>query len=152
MTSNRPPDTVETAAQYLLDHFSVHVVALMAYGSRVCGHARKGSAFDFWLIVDNIEKFHHDNREFYRSEINVPSTPEKQIALNRSGPNFYALKPDGVEIKKNSQTVKTFEPKELNLEAMWQDPNFNASESCYYYVRLLQANNEEAISSPIWVN
>ena len=99
MTSNRPPDTVETAAQYLTDRFRAHIVALMAYGSRVCGHARTGSAFDFWLIVDDIEKFHHDNTEFYRSEINVPSTPEKQIALNRAGPNFYALKPDGVEIK-----------------------------------------------------
>jgi len=82
-----------------MDHFRAHIVALMAYGSRVCGHARTGSAFDFWLIVDDIEKFHHDNAEFYRSEINVPSTPEKQIALNRVGPNFYALKPDDVEIK-----------------------------------------------------
>ena len=57
-----------------------------------------------------------------------------------------------VEIKKNSQTVETFEPNEMNFEAKWQDPNFKADEPTYYYIRIIQDNNEEAISSPIWIN
>jgi len=99
MTPRQPPDTVESAAEYLQQRFGEHVAALMAYGSRVCGEARTGSAFDFWLIVRDLERFHHDNAEFYRTRLNIRSSPEKQIALNRTGPNFYAVKPDGIEIK-----------------------------------------------------
>ena len=99
MGQNQAPDTVESAAEYLLERFGAHVAALLAYGSRVCGQARTGSEFDFWLIVRDLERFHHANAEFYRTQLNLRSTPEEQIALNRTGPNFYALKPGGIGIK-----------------------------------------------------
>lgn len=94
MASERAKEgcTVEEAAQRLLARFGPHVAALMAYGSRVCGQARTGSEYDFWLIVRDAEAFHRANAEFYRTQLNIPSTPEKQIALNRAGPLFYSIR------------------------------------------------------------
>jgi uncharacterized protein DUF3604 len=57
-----------------------------------------------------------------------------------------------VEIKKNSQIVHTVQPGETAVKLQWQDPEFKPGETSYYYVRIVQENNEEAISSPIWVN
>ncbi len=58
-----------------------------------------------------------------------------------------------IEIKKNSDVVHTIDAAgQTAFDADWQDPAFNPDDPCYYYVRVLQANNEEAISSPIWVN
>jgi hypothetical protein len=57
-----------------------------------------------------------------------------------------------VEIKKDSQTVHQIEPGTVSVRFQWQDPNFQPQTSCYYYVRVIQENNEEAITSPIWLN
>lgn len=97
--SENAHDAVHAAADFVLSRYGEYTAALMAYGSRVFGHARRGSAFDFWLIVRNLEAFHNSNREFYRTQLNVPSTPEEQIKLNRSGPLFYSLRDNGREIK-----------------------------------------------------
>jgi hypothetical protein len=99
MPDERSGDAIDAVAQKLLARYGGHVAALIAYGSRVFGQARLGSAFDFWLIVRDAEAFHRANAEFYRTRLNVPSTPEEQIRLNRAGPLFYALKEDGAEVK-----------------------------------------------------
>jgi hypothetical protein len=99
MADERSPDTIETVARKLLARYGEHAAALIAYGSRAFGQARRGSAFDFWLIVRDAEAFHRANAEFYRTRLNLPSTPEEQIRLNRAGPLFYALKEEGVEVK-----------------------------------------------------
>jgi hypothetical protein len=99
MADERSLSAIDAVAQKLLARYGEHVAALIAYGSRVFGQARHGSAFDFWLIVRDAEAFHRANAEFYRSSLNVPSTPEEQIRLNRAGPLFYALKEDGAEVK-----------------------------------------------------
>lgn len=57
-----------------------------------------------------------------------------------------------VEIKKNGKAVFTHQPGQIAVSLQWRDPDFQADRPCYYYVRILQDNNEEAISSPIWVN
>jgi hypothetical protein len=57
-----------------------------------------------------------------------------------------------VEIKKNSQIVHTVEPGETSVRIEWRDPDFQPNRSDYYYVRVVQENDEEAISSPVWVN
>ena len=57
-----------------------------------------------------------------------------------------------VEIRKNSKTVHVHEPNKTTVSLEWRDPDFRMDETCYYYVRILQIDNEEAISSPIWVN
>ena len=57
-----------------------------------------------------------------------------------------------VEIKKNSLVVSTHEPGDTAVRLQWRDPAFEPDRPCYYYVRIVQANGEEAISSPIWVN
>jgi len=90
---------VRSAAAYLEERYAPHIAALLAYGSRVAGQARAGSACDFWLIVKDPTAFHRDNAEFYRTGLNVPSTAEVQIALNRTGPLFYSLQGPGCEIK-----------------------------------------------------
>ncbi len=91
--------TVEEVARRLLARFDPHAVALMAYGSRVCGQVRTGSEYDFWLIVRDAEAFHRANAEFYRTQLNIASTPEKQIALNRAGPLFYAIRDGDCRMK-----------------------------------------------------
>ena len=57
-----------------------------------------------------------------------------------------------VQIKKNSRIVHTIHPGKTAVSLRWQDPDFQADRSCYYYVRIEQEDDEEAISSPIWVN
>jgi len=57
-----------------------------------------------------------------------------------------------VEIKRDSKLVKLVEPGKSAVKIAWRDENFRPAGSSYYYVRLLQANGEEAISSPAWVN
>ena len=57
-----------------------------------------------------------------------------------------------IEIKKDSKVVATFTPGQTAVDLRWRDEDFQPDRSCYYYVRLLQENNEEAISSPVWVN
>ncbi|MFB0555409.1 MAG: DUF3604 domain-containing protein [Phycisphaerae bacterium] len=57
-----------------------------------------------------------------------------------------------VEIKKNSSIVYVNRPNKRIIKLNWRDPDFDSSKATYYYMRIVQANNEEAISSPIWVN
>jgi len=57
-----------------------------------------------------------------------------------------------VEIKKNSSIVHVNRPDKRIIELNWRDPDFDSSKATYYYIRIIQANNEEAISSPIWIN
>jgi len=56
------------------------------------------------------------------------------------------------EIKKNSSIVHLNRPNKRIFELSWRDPDFDSSKATYCYIRTIQANNEEAISSPIWVN
>ena len=57
-----------------------------------------------------------------------------------------------VEIKKNSELADAVEPRQESVQLQWRDPDFDATLPTYYYVRIVQANGEEAISSPVWVN
>jgi hypothetical protein len=99
MNIDSPPPSVESAARCLKQRYGKHIAALMAYGSQVFGGARRGSAYDFWLIVKDPAAFHQDNAEFYRTGLNLKSTPEEQTTLNRVGPLFYALECGDMQIK-----------------------------------------------------
>jgi hypothetical protein len=57
-----------------------------------------------------------------------------------------------VEVKKNGEIVFTAEPNRRLFELSWKDEEFDENQTSFYYVRIVQANNEEAISSPIWIN
>lgn len=79
------------------------------------------------------------------SEYETSTPPEFEIEAMGTSPIVF------VEIKKNSEVVFSKEPNRVDLNLNWTDPEFDPSRECYYYVRILQDNNEEAISSPIWV-
>ena len=57
-----------------------------------------------------------------------------------------------VEIKKDGGIVHTWQPNERAVRLRWRDPGFRADRASYYYVRIVQTDTEEAISSPIGVN
>lgn len=57
-----------------------------------------------------------------------------------------------IEVKKDSKVVHVVKPQRSTVHLEWRDPDFEPQRECYYYVRVVQANDEEAISSPIWVN
>lgn len=99
MMSHSSRTNIEKAAEHLLERFGVHVVALIAYGSRVFGQVRKGSEYDFWVIVRDPAAFHRGNAEFYRTQLSRPSTPEEQTRLNKTGPLFYSLRTNDLDIK-----------------------------------------------------
>lgn len=99
MKEKSVPASLTAAAGCVMRRYDEHAAALLAYGSRAFGLARTGSAYDFWLILRDPEAFHRANAEFYRTQLNVKSTPEEQINLNRTGPLFYALLEDNLSIK-----------------------------------------------------
>lgn len=94
-----PNGTVESAAAVLLERYKPHIAALIAYGSRVYGEARRGSAYDFWVIVHDADTFHQFNADFYRTGLTIPSSAEEQMRLNRTGPLFYSIRGSHPEIK-----------------------------------------------------
>ncbi len=64
-----------------------------------------------------------------------------------------------VEIKKNSEVVHVARPSGRQVDLQWTDTDFHRhhadsdyGHSTYYYVRIVQENDEEAISSPVWVS
>lgn len=57
-----------------------------------------------------------------------------------------------VEIKKDSRVVHVHVGDAPDGHLEWRDAEFDPGTSGYYYVRVVQTNGEEAISSPIWVN
>ena len=86
------------------------------------------------------------NGEVMGSEITSKSSPEIDIEIK--GTDIIRK----VEIQKNNQIVKEFSPGAMDYDLSWTDMDFGENESCFYYVRVEQENNEEAISSPVWIN
>lgn len=80
------------------------------------------------------------------TEFRTSSAPLVHIEAHGTAPI------ERVEIKKNGRIVHLLEPGEMSVRAMWRDPEFDPTTTSYYYVRIVQLNNEEAISSPVWVN
>jgi hypothetical protein len=56
-----------------------------------------------------------------------------------------------VEFFKNGQLAHVITPNRQTVHTTWRDPEFDAHHMNYYFVRVVQANNEEAICSPVWV-
>jgi hypothetical protein len=57
-----------------------------------------------------------------------------------------------VEIKRNGQVARRISCDGEVADIQWQDPAFDPEQPTYYYVRVVQTDGEEAISSPIWIN
>ncbi len=80
------------------------------------------------------------------SEVKVQRPPTLVVDATGTAPI------DRVEIKKNGETVHTATPKQELVRMEWQDGAFQPGPAGYYYVRITQADGEEAISSPVWVH
>ena len=80
------------------------------------------------------------------SEIETVTAPLLEVAIVGTSPIMR------IEIKKNSKVVHAVEPGVVETTLRWRDPEFDVSQGCYYYVRIVQENGEEAISSPVWLN
>ncbi len=86
------------------------------------------------------------NEKLMGSEITSTNAPE--IKVDVAGTDTITK----IEIKKNNQVVKEFFPGTKECKVTWTDENFKEDEACFFYVRVQQQNNEEAISSPVWIN
>ena len=81
------------------------------------------------------------------SEFNSNTAPT--LSVNATGTAPIRL----VEFKKNGVTLQDVNPDSASLKDLsWKDPIFKPGETAYYYIRIVQDNGEEAISSPVWVN
>ena len=93
------PARPDRESTWLLDRYGANVVGLIKYGSMAFGQPHSKSVHDFWLIVRDLRAFHEANADFYRTELNHPSTVDEQILRNRFAPNFYSFSDDGIAIK-----------------------------------------------------
>ena len=87
-------------AQWLIDNFAGCLRGLIHYGSRAFGHPRKSSAYDFWVIVDDLWKFHsHFTPPAVGGARGRPLSVKERVRLNEHAPNFYGLRLSGSEVK-----------------------------------------------------
>ena len=56
-----------------------------------------------------------------------------------------------VDVVRDNRFVYTRSPEAPELEFVFEDTDLQPGQSCYYYVRAIQQNNEMAWSSPVWV-
>ena len=80
------------------------------------------------------------------SEITSDTAPE--IAVGVVGTAAI----ERIEIRRDCKTVHVHELAGESATITWTDPDFDAEKPCLYYVHVVQADGEEAISSPVWVN
>jgi len=80
------------------------------------------------------------------SEIRANEAPEIVVDVVATAPIAR------IEIKRDCQTVHIEEPTGESAQIVWRDPDFDRNKATLYYVRIVQTDDEEAISSPVWVN
>jgi hypothetical protein len=80
------------------------------------------------------------------SECQASSAPSIKIHVVGTAPI------QRLEIKKNSDVVHSVQPATSEVKLDWRDEDFSVDKPVYYYLRVVQENGEEAISSPVWVN
>jgi hypothetical protein len=78
------------------------------------------------------------------SELTAGASPELEVEVHGTAPIAR------IEIIRNDRLAHRAEPGELDVSLRWVDENPLPGES-YYYVRITQADNAFAWSSPIWV-
>ncbi len=79
------------------------------------------------------------------SDLRTETAPEIVVDVVGTAPI------ERIEIKRDGQTAETRKPEGKSAKLTWRDPDFHARQPCLYYVRVQQADGEEAISSPVWV-
>jgi len=58
-----------------------------------------------------------------------------------------------VDVTKNTRVVHRVAGGDReSLKFRWTDPNFEPGDSAFYFVRALQVDGEEAVSSPVWIS
>jgi len=80
------------------------------------------------------------------SEVHTDDAPRIEVDVVGTAP----IK--RIEVKRDCRTVHVHEPDSELAKLTWYDSDFDAGKPCLYYVRIIQTDGEEAISSPVWVN
>ncbi|HIF06099.1 MAG TPA: DUF3604 domain-containing protein [Gemmatimonadetes bacterium] len=57
-----------------------------------------------------------------------------------------------VDVTKDTRVVHSVAGSGESLKFRWTDPDFKPGDSAFYFVRALQADGEEAVSSPVWIS
>ena len=79
------------------------------------------------------------------SEVEVSEPPEIKVTVHGTA------KIKKVAILRNNDPVHTISPNTLDVALQWADSALPTKHGFYYHVHVTQQNNEEAVSSPIWV-
>ena len=127
------------------------LVAVLSEGLLSEGHTRRAI---FTALYDRhcyattgdriILDFRVDNH-LMGSEYHTDNPPELKVTAHGTS------KVSRVEIRRNGSPIHVIAPGAKNVQITWTDAGFDPTLGCYYQVRLIQTNDEEALSSPVWV-
>ncbi len=129
------------------DHWSTHISYMLVLAEK---HDRQGildavKKRHVYAATDNIILDFRSGPHIMGDEMQSSGPPTFQIAVIGTGDIAK------IDILKDSRVVETWQPKGREHKSTWTDPQA-AQRPHYYYVRVLQTDNEIAWGSPIWVN
>jgi hypothetical protein len=140
---------VKLGFQASSDHWSTHIsycVAMAEENSRE-GILNALKQRHCYGATDNIilDVTSLDGKQTMGDSFVTRQPPQLAIYVRGTGPL------DRVDILRDSQVVQTIAGQGAELKTNWTDPEPLARGEHYYYVRVLQQNNEIAWGSPLWI-
>ncbi|MCI0378971.1 MAG: hypothetical protein L0215_15290, partial [Gemmataceae bacterium] len=128
------------------DHWSTHISYMIVIAEE---HSRKGildavKQRHVYGATDNILVEFRSGDKIMGDELTVAGNPTFQVFVH--GTNTIRK----IDVLRDSEVVATISPKDAVYKGDWTDPEPQAG-THYYYIRVLQADQEIAWGSPIWV-
>ncbi len=129
------------------DHFSTHISYCFALAE---SHDREGILAGLkkrhcYAATENIVLDVRSGDHLMGDEFKTDRPPTLEIKV------FGTAKLGKVEVIKDSNVVRTFEPDKSEFQGKWTDDK-PAAGTHYYYVRVQQADGELAWGSPLWID
>lgn len=128
------------------DHFSTHISYMIVLAEKndraaILAAVKKRHVY---AATDNIICDIHSGDHIMGDEFKVTAAPSLKIHIIGTGPIA------AIDILKNSQVVETIKPGKQEYQGTWTDPNPSEG-TRYYYIRVQQADDELAWTSPMWI-
>jgi hypothetical protein len=129
------------------DHWSTHISFCVALADE---HSREGIVAALrkrhcYAATDNIIVDVRSGTNIMGDAFKTSSVPALQ--MNVVGTTDLAR----IDILKDSEVVETIKPGKREYKGEWKDPKPAAGEH-YYYIRVLQSDNQIAWGSPLWMD